>query len=678
MPQRTAVARAWSFLNFKPVAKWSALAAAVGTALFYVVLLIVLLLFVDLMVHGGHIATHADLAPAERDGLGLPTTLTPADQEKEWRAHVAHLLDERVGGSAADLYRERTAAQSGNAGRPYFGILGTVVSTRDHWLLHRSVAVLARWSPWMWDTDDALPYMSGLLLIAVGVAMVRALLLFTADYCAALATIEASTRLRRAVYHHAFRLGTLAARAQGPSEAVGMFTRHVDEVHDMLSGLLTVVLREPVKFLLVINFWLALAFLVVAVLVWLIGQQLAAFYQAQARKTTKAAERQLSLLQESLMLIRLVKCYLMELFNQSRVERQLKVHAQALRQRSRAEAIYRPLLGLLAVLAAVILLYFAGLIVLDGRLEVVAGIVLAAALASLYWPAANVMEQLPVLRRGREAAQLLFRFLDRPGEVSQTVGAEFLPPLSQMLELDDVTLREPGAGRMLLRGATLSIQAGQRVALVGPDDAEKHALIYLIPRLLDPTSGEIRIDQHNLRWVTLDSLRAQVAVVLQHNLIFNDTVLNNIGCGDQAYTMPQIIEAAKVAHAHQFIQKLPQGYDTPIGESGHTLNVGEQFRVALARAILRDPALIVIEEPAGTALDDDTKSLLDDTFARMVPGRTAIFLPHRLSTIRLCNQVLLLHKGKIEAAGEHRELLTKSELYQHLHYLEFNVFAGRT
>ena len=203
---------------------------------------------------------------------------------------------------------------------------------------------------------------------------------------------------------------------------------------------------------------------------------------------------------------------------------------------------------------------------------------------------------------------------------------------------------------------------------------EKHALVYLLPRFLDPASGEIRIDHKNLRWVTLDSLRAQIAMVLQHNLVFNDTVANNIGCGDASYTIPQIIEAAKVTHAHHFIQKLPYGYETRIGEMGQTLRVGEQFRIALARAILRDPALLIIEEPEAP-LDEDSKSLVDDTFARFLPGRTAIFLPHRISTQKSCDRIFLLHKGRLEAVGDHRGLLSQSPLYRHLHYLEFNEIA---
>jgi ABC-type multidrug transport system fused ATPase/permease subunit len=156
-----------------------------------------------------------------------------------------------------------------------------------------------------------------------------------------------------------------------------------------------------------------------------------------------------------------------------------------------------------------------------------------------------------------------------------------------------------------------------------------------------------------------------------HNLVFHDTVANNIGCGDNAYTLGQIIDAAKTAHAHHFIQKLPKGYETPIGEMGHSLSISEQFRIALARAILRDPALLVVEEPEA-ALDEETKALLDDTWTRFLPGRTVIFLPHRISTIRSCETLFLLHKGRVVASGVHKELLAQNPLYRHLHYLEFN------
>jgi ATP-binding cassette subfamily B protein len=604
--------------------------------------------------------------------------LSAAEKEYRWRAYVYYLLENRVGQEAAAAYRTEPAPAS-------LGVLSLVVRSPGG-PTGRLVGWLASWNPWMWEPSEEgdylnyYYYLTGLLVVALGVALLRAVLMFVASYYAARATIEAATRLRRAIYHHTFRLGTLAFRALGPSEAVSVFTRHLEAVHDALYAWLTVVFREPIKFALLllfallVNFWLALAFLVFAVLVWLIGGQAAAHFRRQGRLATRRAADQLALIQESIKMMRLVKCYLMELFNQSRVERQLARYAGAQMRRYRGEAIYRPLFVFLGTLAGVLLLYITGLVVLSGRLGVAGAVTLATALVSLYWPLESWLENRRFLRRGRESAVVLFKFLDRSGGVGQVVGAEFLPPLSKQLEFDEVSLQEPGTGRRLLQGVSLTVQAGQRVALVGPEDAEKHALVYLIPRFLDPNSGEIRIDTKNLRWVTFDSLRAQIAIVLQHNLVFNDTVANNIGCGDPSYTLPQLIEAAKVAHAHQFIQKLPQGYETPIGEMGHSLTVGEQFRVALARAILRDPALLIVEEPH-TPLDDDTKALLDDTFARVLPGRTAIFLPHRLSTIRSCDRIFVLHRGRIEAAGDHRELLAHSDLYRHLQYLEFNEFA---
>jgi ATP-binding cassette subfamily B protein len=539
-----------------------------------------------------------------------------------------------------------------------------------------------RWNPWLWNLDDqpthGLPaHLTWLLAAALLLGLAMAGLILLMRHAAALATTGAAMRLRRLVYHHTFRLGNLAFRALGPAEAVTVFTRHVEAVHDALYARLTVFFREPIKFgllllfALVIQPLLAVAFLLCAVLVWIVGGQISAHFRRQARVATNQAGERLTVIRESLMMMRLVKCYIMEKFNQARVERQLSSYSQTQLARLRGEAIGGPLLILLGFLCALILMYVAGVIVLSGGLGVAGMAAMATALISMYGPAHRWLEARKVIRRGREAATHLFRFLERRGEVGQVVGAEFLPPLADRIEFVNVSLREPGGNRMLLEEVALTIPAGKRVGLIGADDLEKNALVYLIPRLLDPTAGEIRIDKHNLRWVTLDSLRAQIATVLQHNLVFHDTVANNIGCGDPAFTLPRVIEAAKLAHAHNFIQKLPKGYETPLGELGQALTVSEQYRIALARAILRDPALIIIEEPEAT-LTDDEKTLLDDTMARVLPGRTVIFLPHRISTIRSCDRLFLLHKGRVVASGIHKELLAQNSLYRHLHYLEFN------
>jgi len=423
-----------------------------------------------------------------------------------------------------------------------------------------------------------------------------------------------------------------------------------------------------------IHYWLAAAFLLAGVIVVVLGGQIASWYRHTSRIADRRATAQMALLRESLLMMRLVKSTVMEVFNQSRVERQLSEYAAARRRRFRAAAVFRPILWFLGIVSAAVLLYTAGVIVLSGGVGPGQVIVLAATLVIGYGPLRDWLTHRRLLARGQESAVLVYEFLDRPREVGQVVGAEFLPGVTKHVEFRDVSLRDAITGRTLLDGVDLKINAGERVGLIGLDEDEKHALVFLLSRFLDPSGGEIRIDDKNLRWLTLDSIRAQVGVVLQQGLVFNDTVAHNIGCGDPAYTIPQIIEAAKIAHAHHFIQKLPYGYETPLGEMGTSLRPGEQFRIALARVILRDPAIFVIEEPA-TPLDDDTKSMLDDTFTRILPGKTVLFLPHRISTIRSCDRLFVLHKGQLQAAGDHRELLAKNDLYRHLHYLEFNEFA---
>jgi ATP-binding cassette subfamily B protein len=752
--ERTAFARVCAYLNYSPVAQWTAHAAGVASCLVYIALLAVLWLFADLMVSRGRLPTYHDAAATAQDrflkewnqlpggaltavaatslpgeGLGEPAAVSaaalaaehnagggrvaqlqaagydeahalalasldaapdmnPADLDALWRAHLATVLRQElaIADGSPDLAKIQGMLQNNNYHEIDHGLLSSVVRSRLNAEPQAPVvAWLARWNPWLWNLHTEPPqlpgllfplHLTGLLLVAIFLALAGTSLLLLMHEMAARAVIGAAHRLRRAVYHHTFRLGTLAFRALGPSEAVTVFTRHVEAIHDALYNRMTVYFREPIMFILLLAFalvvhvWLALAFLLFAVLVWMAGGAIARRFRQESAAATRHAAERLTVIRESLMMMRLVKTYVMEQFNQSRVERQLSRYSQAQLIRHRGEAMARPLLALLGLLCALVLLYVAGVIVLAGGLSVAGTVALATALVSLYRPVEKWLGSKRTQKRGREAAVEMFRFLDRRGDVGQVVGAEFLPPLAERIEFDNVSLKEPGGGRMLLQEVSLTIPAGKRVGLIGSDELEKHALVYLIPRLLDPTTGEIRIDKHNVRWVTLDSLRAQIACVLQHNLVFHDTVANNIGCGDTAYTLPKIIEAAKTAHAHHFIQKLPQGYETPIGELGHPLDLSERFRIALARAVLRDPALLIIEEPE-KALDEDSKNLLDDTLARVLPGRAVIFLPHRISTIKSCDVLFLLHKGRVVASGVHKELLATNPLYRHLHYLEF-------
>ena len=682
---------------------------SLGSAISYALLLILLYLFVDLLASKGEIPAYSQLSPAQQRefadewssrseadrveaikpfglsdahskrvaGADVSPPPTSMEWELRWRAGVALALHDRVGAASAETYLPTTPAELGAEPqhRLRLGVLSLVVRERNRWT-GRLVGGLASWNGWMWKPNSegtANPtYLAGLYILAIGIALIRGLLTNMAAYLAAAATLATTTRLRRAIFFHTYRLGSLAVRTSGPGEAASLVARKVEAVGEALDASLTAPFRQPLSFLLIVvlmllvNFWLAVSFILLAILVWVIGGQVAAYFRRDVRQGSQQGERAMALLQESTGLLRLVKCFQMEQFNQNRMERQLAEAGRANWRRLRGDALAKPLLAAIALLAGLALLYLGARSVLAGEATLAGLAVLTVALLALVGPVSGWLDAARKLRHGREAAAAVFEYLDRKGEAAEAADAEFLPPLTTRIEFRSVSLKEPGTGRMLLENITFAIPAGAKVALVGLDAAEKHALVYLLPRFLDPTSGEIRIEDRNIKWVTHQSLRAQVAVVMLDDLAFSDTAANNIGCGDPQFNLPQIIEAAKLAHAHQFIERLPFGYETPIGDLGHSLRPGERFRIALARALLRDPSILVIEEPAGP-IDEDTLALLDDTLERVRHGRTIVFLANRLSTLRSVDRVFVLQDGKLEASGNHRELWQSNGQYRRLH-----------
>jgi subfamily B ATP-binding cassette protein MsbA len=222
----------------------------------------------------------------------------------------------------------------------------------------------------------------------------------------------------------------------------------------------------------------------------------------------------------------------------------------------------------------------------------------------------------------------------------------------------------------ILHNVDLEVRAGEVLALVGPSGAGKSTLVNLIPRFFDVTSGRILIDGHDIRDLTLGSLRRQVAQVTQETILFNDTVRNNIAYGQPDVKVSVVQRAAQNALAHDFISRMPQGYDTVIGEKGFRLSGGERQRMAIARAILKDAPILILDE-ATSALDAESESLVQAALANLMQGRTVLVIAHRLSTIRRANRIAVLEDGRITAVGSHEELLLSSPTYQRLHQLQF-------
>ncbi len=696
--------------------KWGAQFGSLLASLLTLALLLVLYLFVEVLANRGRVPAFVALPPAEqrllpeewkqweveqrreaaeRFGLEVAVAervaagewesqpLTGREWESLWRAHVYLVLRQRVSDEAAEAFAVDAAGPS-----PPLGMLPLVVRERSHWAgpLLGQVAAACPWTwrgTWPARGDPSLSYACWLFVIAFVLAALRGVAANGVTYLAAAATLELLTRLRRAIYLHTYRLGSLAIRTAGPSEAVQLFTRQAEAVGTAFHARLLLPWRAVpliaglVLLVLLIHFWLAVSFMVLAALGWLVGGQMAVYFRRDARTATRQVQTVTALLLESLSLVRLAKCYQIEQFSQQRVERQLGEWSRAAWRKLRGDALAGPLLHSVALLAGMALLFLGAWSVLVGTFSLAGLVVVSVALVLLAGPLDDLFRYRERLRRGEEAAEAVVEFLERRGEAAEAVDAEYLPPLQQRIEFRNVSVQEPGSSRLLLDGLSFAIPAGAKVAFVSADPRPARTLAYLLVRFFDPSSGEIRFDDKNIRWVTHESLRLQVALVMEDDGIFTDTVANNIGCGDPQYRLPQIIEAAKLAHAHQFIERLYYGYETVVGPYGHSLTPGQAFRIALARALLREPAVLVVEEPA-TAIDDDTWMLLDDTLARVAPGRTLIILAHRLTTLRRMDRVFVLREGRIVDSGTHRELWQRNEYYRRLQLLADAAIAGAT
>ncbi len=520
-------------------------------------------------------------------------------------------------------------------------------------------------------------------LLALGLAcivLIAMLTLWRRRVIAVVATEVAST-LRRLIHRQMFRLGQSSLPTEGIGPVINLWTREVNDIRDGLIADLDVTPRMHVlgAGLLVIAILvspLLTVFLAsLGLLVWLMARVL----DRDARTATEVAMRdasvQLCLLHEDLGLLRTVRVYGVGDYDRQRFDEHLARYQKADARRIVTSGPLNPSTGLLYGAGLAIALGLLGYNVVEShRISIASMLILFVSLAGLAHPIAEWVRMTRAIRHANRSARGIFEFLERRPELHQNVGAQFLNALKDQITLEKVDL-ESRSGRHLLREVSLEIPAGTRTAIMGEDDDAKLALACLIPRLIDPKSGRILIDGHDLRDVTLDSVRAQVATVLQADLVFTDSVLVNIGLGDAMHTLPRIIEAAKVAHAHHFIQDLPHGYDTTIGPLGHYLKPDEQFRIALARAFLHDPSILIVEEP-NTPIDEDTRHFVDDTLSRMSIGRTLIVIPHRYATVQASDHVILLHHGRVEDAGSPARLQAESKLFRHLMYLEFNELAG--
>lgn len=375
-----------------------------------------------------------------------------------------------------------------------------------------------------------------------------------------------------------------------------------------------------------------------------------------------------SLLQETIAGTRIVKAFGMEKYENERFaaenERLFKLNMKAVS----VNAISHPLMEFLGGLGIAAVIFYGGYNVVQGNSTPGTFFSFLAALLMLYEPVKRLVNVNNTIQQGIAGADRVFSIIDRVPDIDDKPGARMLPPITRSIDVENITFCYEKTA--VLKNITLSIKAGEVVAFVGMSGGGKTSLVNLIPRFYDVSAGRILIDGNDIRDVTMQSLRSQIAIVTQQTILFNDTVKNNIAYGDIDRTENDIINAARAANAHDFIMKLPNQYDTNIGELGTKLSGGEKQRISIARALLKDAPILILDE-ATSSLDTEAEIEVQEALDNLMRGRTTLVIAHRLSTIRNADRIVALVNGEIIEEGSHETLLAKQGEYFRLYNLQF-------
>lgn len=454
-------------------------------------------------------------------------------------------------------------------------------------------------------------------------------------------------------------------------DLMSKMTNDVQEVENTIVQSLRVVFREPVTIILYFSvlFFMSVKLTLFTIMIIPISGAIIGGITRRLKK--KAVESQQSLgrivniLDETLGGMRVIKAFNAEWFMGKKFDQETNQYAEVNVNMARKNELASPISQFLGVSVVAGILVYGGRLVLSGESNLSASdfITYIIIFTQVLNPAKEISRAVSSIQRGIASAERIFEVIDTPSEIKSPLSPLEFSSFEKEIEFKNVSF---GYGEeLVIRDVSFTLSKGKTIALVGPSGGGKSTLADLVPRFYDPTSGDLLIDGKNLKDLDLVDLRSQMGIVTQESILFNDTAYNNIVFGSKGVTEEQVIAAAKIANAHQFISEMENGYQTNIGERGTKLSGGQRQRLSIARAVLKNPSILILDE-ATSALDSESELLVQEALTKLMQNRTTLVIAHRLSTIQHADEILVIEKGRIIQRGTHVDLIKTEGLYQKL------------
>ncbi len=484
--------------------------------------------------------------------------------------------------------------------------------------------------------------------------------------------------LRRRLYSQVQRLSLAYHDQSKTGDLISRVTSDIDSIQTFIvSGLLSIIVDVAtivgmIAVLFYLNWRLTLIAMTVVPVLFAIVYTYTRKVKKYSREVRKHEGKMLSVVQEVLGSIRVVKAFARENYEVHRLEGESLETVEAALRARRLKARLVPAVSIVTGVGTCLVLYFGGASALTAGVTGGTITVFLSYIKSMYKPMQDISKIMDSYSKADVGYERIKEVIESDGEMRDEDDAAPAPSLTGDIVFDHVSFGY-AADRPILKDISLHIGAGTTVALVGPTGSGKSTLVNLIPRFYDATSGEVRVDGLDVKKLQQKSLRDQISLVLQDTVLFSGSIWDNIAYGRPEATSAEIVQAAKTANALEFIDKLPQKFDTTVGERGITLSGGQRQRIAIARAIIRNTPILILDEPS-SGLDAESEHLVFEALDRLMHGKTSIVIAHRLSTVRKANCIYAIQDGEVVESGTHEELMAHSKgLYHHLHDVQFNV-----